>query len=350
MLVSESLSRLRLLLRDTDSHVFSDDVLVRLWDECQQEFAVKSQLLERVVNLPVPATALMTYTQPWEADYGGQPCALLYNYMSPYSFTQPWEVGLITGTDADPTGGYTVTQMWEAVQVESQNRIFHYFPDDCLEVSYLAYDNRPVEWAFREEIDASNTAFKTRSSTRPLFYAEDSASGIFYAYPRLTATYGVTELSSEYGEVVYDPDTTNASLNPDTDYGVIVYGTNLEIDSDYGVVIRAQVDNDALQMIYTYSPIQLTSPSQTIEWPRWCVKYVEFALLAKLFKAETDLFNQALSDFYNARYNYGLHMCELFKSNQHSMRSYQMQSLQNGRNSQRRKLADLPSNYPSYWR
>jgi hypothetical protein len=336
------------LLRDTDVRVFSDAALVRLWNEVQQEFAAETQLLERVSNLAVPAIALFTYTQPWEADFGGKPGAILYNYMSPYSYTQPWEIGLITGTDADIDGGYTVSQMWEAIYVISQNRIFHYFPDDCLDVTYIAYDMHPVEWIFRSDIDASNTAFKTRSSTRPLLYAEDSKGGLFYAYPRLTEVYGITDMSGDFGEVVYD-DASNDSINPDTDYGVIVFGSSVDIDSDYGIVIRAQVDDDAIQMIYSYSPIPVESTTQTIEWPRWCVKYIEFGVLSRLFKAETDLFNQPLADFFASRYRYGIKLVETLKSNKYAMRTYQLQDISKGKGNQKRRLATLPSNYPS-WR
>ena len=349
MLASESLTRLRLILRDSDARVFGDVALLRLWNEVQQEFAAETKLLERVINLPVPAVALMTYTYPWEADFGGKPGAILYNYVSPYSCTQPWEFGLVNGTTTDIAGGYTVSQMWEAFLVSSQNRIFHYFPDDCLDVSYIAYDSHPVEWIFREDIDASNTAFKTRSATRPLLYAEDSRSGIFYAYPRLTSIYGITDINSDFGEVVYDNDTSNNSINPDTNYGVIIFGSSLELDSDYGIVIRAQIEDNAIQMIYCYSPIPIESTTQTIEWPRWCVKYIEFGVLSRLFKAETDLFNQPLASFYEGRYKYGKQLVENFKSDKHSMRTYQMQDIAKGKGRQHRRLATLPSNYPD-WR
>lgn len=326
--------------------MFSDAALVRLWNEVQMEFAAETELLERVVNLSVPAIALYTYTHPWEEDYGGKACSVLYNFMSPFSYTQPWEIVQLIDEAPEVVGGFTSSQMWEGVYATVQNRMFHYLPDDALTIKYISYDQHPVDWIYREEVDGVNTSFKTRAGLQPTMYVEDSQSGLFYAYPRLDGVYGVTDIDTDLGEVVYD-DASNNSINPDTDYGVIIFSSDTEIDSDYGLVVRAQTDNDAIQVIYTHTPIEVTASTQTIEWPRWCVKYIEFGVLSKLFKAETDIYNKSLTDFFTSRYKVSLDLIAKYQSNRYSMRTYQMQELSRGKGRGQKKLATLPSNYPS---
>lgn len=348
MLVSDSITRLRLTLRDLDETIFTDSSIVKVWNEIQMEFAVTG-LLARAINLPVPAIAIATYTQLWESDFLAKPAALLYSFMSAYSYTQPWEPGVVVDTAPSVTGGYTASQMWEGFYAATQNRQLHYYPDDLLDPVFCAYDNEPIEWIFREQVEGGNTAFKTKSGDTPFVYVEDRASRVFFLYPKVVDTYGIIDIDTDYGEVVYDSDTSNASINPATDYGVIVFGSEAEVDSDYGVVIRAQTPDDAFYLIYKHLPIPVVSTTQTIEWPRWCVKYIEAGVLSRLFKAETDLFNVSLSNFFFDRFQFGLAACRTLKEKQYSMRTTRLASIQHGNNRRARKLADLPSHYPSYW-
>jgi len=350
VLISESVLRIRRIIRDTDSSIFTDTTIINLWNEVQNEFAGITRLLERAINLSVPGIALFTFTQRWEEDYTAKPAAILYNFMSSYSYTQPWELSSTVGVESTVAGGYTGSQMWESFYVDTQNRLFHYFPDDFIDPSFMAYDEKPIEWIFRTEIDRGNTAFKTRSGLNPYVYIEDRESKLFYLYPRVDEVYGITDIDKDIGEVVYDTDTSNDTINPSTDYGVIVFGDGTELDSDYGLVVRYQVAPDALHLIYYYLPIVVTSGTQIIEWPRWVVKYIEYGVLARLFKMETDLANDVLAKFYVDRFYIGLSIVEHYKAKLRTMRTYRMGDIQNAKPGGNRKLADLPSHYPSLWR
>ena len=65
MLISESVLRIRRIIRDTDSSIFTDTTIINLWNEVQNEFAGITMLLERAINLSVPGIALFTFTQRW---------------------------------------------------------------------------------------------------------------------------------------------------------------------------------------------------------------------------------------------------------------------------------------------
>ena len=62
MLLSTSLDRIRVLVRDTNSSIFTDDFLIRTWDEVQMQVALRTAIFERVINLSVPAVSYATYT------------------------------------------------------------------------------------------------------------------------------------------------------------------------------------------------------------------------------------------------------------------------------------------------
>ena len=347
MLLSTSLDRIRVLVRDTNSSIFTDDFLIRTWDEVQMQVALRTAIFERVINLSVPAVSYATYTHQWEEDYITRPATAIYNFISTYTYTQHWEVMFDSGVDEDITGGVTGTQNWEVLYASLQNRLRHYFPDDYIEMTYAAYDNRPLECIYREDVGNVGQSFKTLSGTKPSLYVEDKESNTFFLYPRVEVN-GITEVSGEYGEVVY-AEGSNDSLNPSTDYGVIVFSLAEDMDSNYGVVIRVQVPEDALQIIYRYTPNHLTASTDTIEWPKWVVKFMECRVISRLLVMETDLFNKDFAQLFHNLYEAGLKIIERYKSKQNSVRRYKMDS--SGAMAKRsKKLADLPSHYESYWR
>lgn len=347
MLVSDSLTRIRRLVRDTNSSVFTDIVLIRVWNEVQMQVALRTFVFERVINLSVPAISLYTYTHRWEEDYIARPSTIIYNFMSGFTATQPWEFSQLTGVESTISGGFTGTQQWEVVYASLQNRLRHYFPDDYIELLYAAYDNKPIDCIYREDVGSVEMSFKTLSGIRPSIYIEDKESNTFFLYPRVEVN-GITEANSDYGEVVYD-DSSNASLNPSTNYGVIVFGTTEDMDSDYGIITRAQVSANALQMVYRFTPLPITAANATLEWPRWIVKFIECRVISRLLVMETDLFNKDMAQMFHNLYESGLEIITKYKSKQASLRKYKFDDI--GAMAKRsRKLADLPSSYPSYWR
>ena len=347
MLLSESITRIRRLIRDTNSSVFSGDSIIRVFNEVQMQVALRTSVFERVINLAVPAISYFTYTHNWEEDYIAKPSTVVYNLMGSNSYTQPWEVAVDAGTEPAVTGGYTGTQNWEVFYASLQNRLRHYFPDDYTELLYAAYDDKPIDCIYREDVGNVGMSFKIISGTKPSIYVEDKESNTFFLYPRVEVN-GITEANSEFGEVVY-ADGSNDSLNPATDYGVVVFSVSEDVDSNLGIVTRAQESADALQIIYRFTPIPVTAVNQVIEWPKWVVKFIECRVISRLLVMETDLFNRDISQMFHNLYEAGLQQIAMYKSKQNSMRKYKMDDA--GAMAKRsRKLADLPSSYSSYWR
>lgn len=346
MLLSESLVRIRRILRDSEGAVFNDGALIRLWNETQAKFALESGLLETHTTLQVPPTTWMTYTHRWEEEFISGPSTLIYNFLSPYTYTQPWEPVATVGESPEVTGGFTCTHGWESFYANVQNRIPHYFPEDFILPSFMAYDQKPIEFVSRKDVEKGNTAFKTHTGIYPSVYIDDTESGVFYLYPKIISAYGIDDVIGEFGELGYD---SSGELSFASDYGCVVFDTERDLSSNYGVGTYLQGQEDSIYLVYTYKPKELTSLDSEIEFSRWCVKYIECGVLSRLFKMESDLYNLTLSKHFFSRYELGLEVTRKLKSKVRTLRTYVRESLQGVVGGQRR-LADLPSHYPSYWR
>lgn len=349
MLLSDSLTRIRRLLRDTTSEIFSDDMLLKLWNIVQVNLVSRTGILVRPINISVPAITYTTYTHEWERDFVAKPSTLLYNYIGEYTYTQPWEVLVDVELAPAVTGGNTGTQSWEGFYDTMQNRIKHYFPDDFDGLIYAAYDNKPIETVIRKSVDAvDSVAFKTGSGTRPVLYTDDlgSDNNSFYLYMRVDGVYGCSDYGGDYGEIAYD---SNDEINPTTDYGVVIFGATADVDSNLGISVSQQSSEDSIYMIYKYLPKQIYSLSETLTLPRFVIKYIEYGVLEMAFAMETDLANEKLmKQFYNM-YERGVQILVRLMSRTKSMRTYKLAS-QESSIRRSRKLADLPSHYESYWR
>lgn len=345
MKVSDSILRLRRLLRDRDSHVFTNEVIVRIWNEIYLKFSAQSGILEGVMNLPVPPTSYTTYSQEWEEEFTAKPSSLVYNFLSPFTYTQPWEGVVEVNLTPQVTGGITCTHGWESHYESIQNRIKHHFPDDYLSSVYIAYDEKPIDWVYRKEVENGNTVFKTREGAYPSIYVDSVESMDFYLYPKVTSVYGLTDINGEYGELMYDSD---GELTFNSDYGVSVYSSTDDMSSNYGAIVMYQESADAIHLIYKRKPREVTQTTDDIEIPKWCVKYVEFGVLGRLFSTNSDVFNQQLAGYFTSRYDFGLETTKLAISKMRGPRVYKREDLR-GVGQSKRRLADLPSHYQSYW-
>jgi len=346
MNLGDSRNKIRRMVRDKGSNIFSDSQIDRIWNEMQYKFAADTDILEEEVVLPVPALIQMVYTYRWEDEYAGKPSNLLYSFMDDYTYTQPWEPIILRPITPTIDGGITSTQSWEAFYANVQNRLVHYFPSDYLTYSFVAYDEKPIESQNRKKLDTGNEAFLTKTGVNPVLYVDDYSSGIFYLYPKVTSAYGGQELNLDTGVVGYD---SGGNINPDNDYGAVVYSSEYHIDNDYGVVTSFNIPANNLTLIYSRIPRMISEDTNKSDLPMWCLKYVEFAVLERLFRMETDIQNLELSQHFGDRYNAGLRLVSEYKSNCKTMRAYKLEQ-ENHKTNYRRRLADLPSHYPSYWR
>ena len=346
MQVSTSITRIRRLIRDNDADIFSDEAIMRIWSEIQQKFCMETGLLETYTVLPVPPTTFITYTHRWEEEFSGKPSNVLYSFMDSYTYTQPWEPSVTMGAEEQAVGGITSTHQWESFYAVIQNRILHYFPSDFIQAVYVAFDEKPIEFRTRNQIQKGNEAFKTREGVYPYIYVEDLESLTFHLFPKVTDTYGNSDINSEYGVVAYDED---GNINPtSSDYGVVTFASDADIDGDYGEVVYYQGMENNLYLIYLRRSLPFTSSNQSVDVPDWCVKYIEFGVMSRLLEAETDLFDLNLSKHFTSMYKRGITLTKKTISLSHIMRVYRMEGTPN-RTREKRRLGDLPSNYPSLW-
>jgi len=346
MNLGDSIGRIRRMVRDKGGIVFSDSQIIRIWNEMQYRFAADTDILEEEVILPVPALIQMTYTYRWEDEFSGSPSNFLYSFIDDHTYTQPWEPISLRPITPTIDGGITSTQSWESFYAEIQNRLVHYFPSDYITYSFVAYDEKPIDSQDRKKLDSGNEQFMTKTGVYPILYVDDYSSGIFYLYPKVTSVYGGKEIDSDYGIIGYDED---GNINPDSDYGVIIYSSSDNLNSNYGVVADYNLPANNLTLIYSRIPNKVSEDIDESQLPSWCHKYIEYSVLERLFRMETDIQNLMLSKHFGDRYQAGLRLVEEYKSNCRTMRVYRLEQ-ENHKTNYRKRLADLPSHYPSYWR
>lgn len=347
MLLSDSVDKIRRILRDTNSDVFSDGTLLRLWNDSQKTLVSQTGILRGYITLPVPPTTTLTYTYQWEEEFTSKPSSIIYDFLFPYTYTQPWEASILVNTTTEVDGGYTNTHGWESYYVTVQNRIKHYFPDDFLSATFMAFDEKPIDSIFRGQVERGNTSFKTREGVYPSIYIDNIENNVFYLYPKVVNTLTLSPLDGEYGEVCYDD---SGELSFSSDYGVVTFATNEDLDSDYGVVCHYLGTENTIYLEYERSATIYTELTETIDLPEWCVKYVECGVLAKAFSTESDRFDKTLSKHFNSRFEVGLEVISSVLSSIKAMRRYKIEDYEAPSMSRGRVLADLPSHYPSLWR
>ena len=349
MQVSDSITKIRRIIRDRDSNVFTDEMILRVWSKVQQQFCMETGILQSAIALPVPATAECTFTHRWEENLGSRVSNILYNFIHQYTITQPWEVCSVINSDEPlADGGITSTQQWESVYATIQNRLPHYFPDDYVSAMYMAYDEKPMDFIYMKDADQFNPSFKSRFGQRPYVYVEDIESNTFYLYPKVIGTYGITDMGDVYGVVVYDEDDV---INPTSDnYGCITYSETLDIDSNYGCVVYYETTADSIYLIYRKKSRELGSVDEDIEVHDWCVKYIEFEVMSQLLAMDTDLYNKIISKHFNVRYKMGISSCKVFLANAKTLREYKFKTGNTRRRGEGAMDPSLPSEYPRFKR
>jgi len=370
MNLGDSLIKIRRMVRDKNSKVFSDEQITRIYEEVSREFASDTLILEKEIDLPMPGFLEMSLTQEWEKEYsieiwqeiysvnvsiinydtysrgtslrGG----MVFSFSDNYTYTQPWEPSILRGVSPSVSGGITSSQPWESFYATIQNRLVHYFPHDYISYTYVAYDEKPIGVDNKHKMQKHNSSFFTKFGDYPTMYLDDYGSGAFYLYPKVNKRYAGNDLTSDHGEVMYDSDT---NLEFDSDYGVATFSDAETFDSDYGVIIDYQVPSNNITLVYSRYAISLSGDSTESELPSWTHKYIECGVINKLFRMDTDLQNLLLSKHFKDRYKAGLKLTHLYLSDCKTMRAYKLR--QDGvRSNNKKRLADLPSHYPSYWR
>lgn len=260
--VATSITRIRRLIGDVNSQIFTDARIMRALGRAQQEWCRDTRLLVKNVLVGVPPRITACCTQQWEEAYAGTDKSFVPFFNDgTYAATQPWELD----TAWDATGGYTLTSGCEAAYQTPQHELPNFLPDDFYAMEALWYDykylaQKDEKWVRQHYLDA----FRTTGDVVHWF--------------------AMMEETRKKAFITHSIPTTEDS------------GTN------HATLIDTALVDDAFTALYSAVPDLPTATSDSLEVQVPFEKYIEYKTAAKLLRSDTEIRDREKARHYDYRY------------------------------------------------
>ena len=336
--------RIRRFLRDPDGNIWSDAQLMHFWNDEQLEFGRTGTPDEAVTILRHPAPYKMAYLFPWEWHYGNPDHGNAYRALI---YHRPWQGACGYNWEAQAAGinsgsatarGTQYTQPWEAyIGIDPAQMSPMWLPEDFQEVIFAAYDKDPLEFITWKDLQGQDRTFSSYAGEPRQYTVRDDVSNEFYLYPRPGAVW-----DDSGGEgVLIDADWAAAA--DETGLGIDL--TAAETDADLGAALESlRIDGNVL-LIYRRQAQAIAATSEEPNITPYLRKYIEYGVLAKAYRANTDGQIKSLADYWQWRKDLGQQILQRFKWKRLQDRNFQLAS-QNPA-PRRRRGPRLPSTYPA---
>lgn len=185
---------IRYYLRDPDGNIWSDALLLRLFNDESQRLQVRKNVLEKIEVLRIPPFFEMAITQPWEWDFVDHTAGKVYEAFnrhdqSGFTFCNNWEAQELWGLSGTVTAqeGTQYTQPWEAFAgITAAKPVPFHFPDDFREAIYLSLDRREMEASSQKILSSLDPSWQTTGGEAVVYWRPDSESNLFHVYPLQT--------------------------------------------------------------------------------------------------------------------------------------------------------------------
>ena len=206
MKFSDVETRIRRYLRDPNGSIWSQSLLIDLFNQAQDQFNKDTRILVKIGGVHVPGINDFTISYEWENEYtyGSTRRFGEYYDATTYLCTYKWEVAELRGYTPTDTDGYRTTHAWEIYSTSNAVEDWDIlrFPNDYSESVLVAYNKKQLSRTNETQIMSLDSTYKTRSGEPyvyiPIYQDQERE---FALYPRPSS---VTFL--DYGEVVPDID------------------------------------------------------------------------------------------------------------------------------------------------
>ena len=288
----ETKKRIRRYLRDPDGNIWSDAMLLRLYNNAQQDIAEKYGTLESVDVIRIPPLFQGAYLFDWEWKYvssaGWAYQALTLFDQAGYVFSSRWEPEELTRGASDTSEfGDNYTQPWEAWMTSSGSPALPpivWFPEGYYSTIGIYWDRKPIDPITKKELMERDSTYRTRSGLPFAYYRQEELENYFCIYPRpetvdwddiveqiTSVTYiGTFDWEDTYYgcDFITEEDSTNdqwylypweinysgdfadgvvsmvstdlfhdKGIEPDSEYGIALWDSDADESSDFGVII-----------------------------------------------------------------------------------------------------------------
>lgn len=315
------LVKIKRLLRDPTSLIWSDAFLRHLWNDVQRDFQNKTMALEDVAAQRVPAVYQWSYLYDWEWRYLPDEFSRFYQGLTQFDesvICHRWEAQVLSGIGANVADdGIHFTQPWEACMNETPGELVKMrFPANFGTMKFIAYDEEPIEALSQKAVQSDDPSYVIRSGTPIGYYPYDETDDGYVLYPRPAVNF-TNELSGE-GLALYA-----AGDEEDTDEGTIAVREGSS-DLQEGAAVDVVETTDSVFMVYSVQPTEIETAGDEISAPAFLCKYLRYGVIGRAYGANTDGRIRSLADFWNGRYELGVAFTKRWMRSRRQDRDYRL--------------------------
>jgi hypothetical protein len=205
MLLGQQLKRIRRYLRDPNAKIWSDELIINVFNDCQRALQQRTMALTEVRNIQVPPVAPYSYTHEWEWGMMNSGMSNSYkafsdspNYGMVTQFR--WESQQLWDTDSVDASadGDAYCHEWEAFidGVSPGYPVKFRLHDDFYSISYIAYDRFPLEKISKKALMDRDSVWPTYSGRVYYYYTENDPEPVLILYPRPSSVTFTDSLTS----------------------------------------------------------------------------------------------------------------------------------------------------------
>jgi len=348
MNLSEQLDKIRIYLRDPNSNIWGDEILIRLYNQVQEQIQTVIGFVEEVEAIKVPPMYHYSYMHDWEWSNLGTTYSRFHRCFNQHQqashiYTHVWEIQHVAAisSDVDDTGTHC-THPFESFYCTPAEELKIRFPTGFHSASFIAYDSDPIYSTTKRQLMTVDSSFETTSGTPLNYYRPDELSDCFVLYPRpTTANWTDGQGTAHYAN--------GDSLNDED--GSVSRRTGTYISSQDGLTVDIIDLDDNVFLVYEKNLTDLetnldgANAYQESDLPSFMRKYVEYGVLARAFRANTDGRIESLADYWQQRYELGVQALKKYKFLRKTDRNYCLSS-KDYHSTRTRKQLRLPSTYP----
>lgn len=341
MNVNDQLIRIRRFLRDPNKRIWSDDFLLNIFNDIHEEIQNETNILQQVTVVKIPPSYRWSYLHDWEYAYiptteTGHFQALRQHQQADQVYCFEWELQQTWEITPDVTAaGAMFIHPWEAWYLNPDDAVEIPFPADFRNTIFIAYDKDPIDFMSRKTIQEDDSSYLTTTGTPVYYYRPDEFTNRFVLYPRPTAA----NWSDGDGIAFFN----DGDDQLDNETGFSVRRTYSGFNSNEGVDLDIPLVDDNVFLVYSVNPLKLQI-SDTSPYPRFLRKYIEYGVISRAYKANTDGRIPTLGEFWGLRYDYGRNIIKQYMLKRRADRVYRLGPT---RFTRRNKHPRLPATYPN---
>lgn len=367
---SDNLTKIRRFLRDPDGNIWDDSFLLGLWNISQRDFLRQTKFDEQVTILMHPPHYQMSYTHDCEWANNQHANGQTYrftpvNWQMPISCCHLWESqSLGSSTASDTVSGDRFVHPWEAYFISNPADMTPmWFPYDYHSALFVAYDEDPIEFIPFKHIASRDSNYKSYSGSPQYWTVRDDASNEFYLYPKPSAVWNTIDMTFETDAmelplvlpfILEDTWTENADdtgmlvstdfTDEDGDTGAVIDYSQAETTMDSGAAFSYLRSDDNVLMIYRQRAIDIENSTDEPAQPRFLQKYMEYDVLERAYRANTDGRINSLAEYWSWRKELGHKILLDFRYSRLADRNLQLTGVASS--PRKTRGPRLPSTYP----